>query len=108
MLLNPPDWRCSLPITSGYVASIDSPFPTLPLHSTSQVRSELRHRNTGFQCSFIVQHNASSSNARQFRNEHATEVRFGSTCVPSDDLTRCGSCTSVYWCESVGGGLWHG
>jgi len=36
MLLNPLDWRYSLPITSGYVASIDSRFPTLPLHSTSQ------------------------------------------------------------------------
>jgi hypothetical protein len=47
MSLNPLDWRYSLPITSGYVASIDSPFPTLPLHSTSQVRFGLRHCNAG-------------------------------------------------------------
>jgi hypothetical protein len=42
MSLNPLDWHCSLPITSGYVASIGSLFPTLPLRSMSQFRFGLR------------------------------------------------------------------
>src|SRR6267154_2573411 len=38
MSLNPPDWRCSSPITSGYVALIGSPFLTLAHHSMSLFR----------------------------------------------------------------------
>jgi hypothetical protein len=41
MSLNPLDWRCSSLITSGYVASIGSPFLTLPRHSMSPFRIDL-------------------------------------------------------------------
>ena len=39
MSLNPLDWLCSSPITSGYAASIGSLFLTLPRHSMSQFRT---------------------------------------------------------------------
>jgi len=49
---------------------------------------------------FTIQHNATSSNPRKFRNEHTTETCLSGARVSSDDPTRRSSCITVNWCRS--------
>jgi hypothetical protein len=107
MSLNPLDWRCSSPITSGYVAPIVSPFPIPPRHSMLPFYIGSCHTNARSQRSFAIQHYATPPNPRKFCNEHTAKACLGSPCVSSDDPTWCSACAPVYWCGSMGGGLRH-